>query len=58
MSALDLYDGKPKAKRKAKSLLEKIAELAGADKSRALPRDTSAYYKLLLNAKLSTKHSR
>ena len=58
METLDLYDEKPKAKRKNRTLLEKLGELAGADRSRTLPADVSARYKRLLNAKLSAKHPR
>ena len=58
MGTLDLYDEKPKAKRKGKTLLEKLGGLAGADRSRTLPADASARYKRLLNAKLSARHSR
>lgn len=52
------FDEKPKARRRAKSLLEKMAGLAGADQLRSLPRDASARYKRLLNTKPSAIHSR
>ena len=58
MGTRDLYDEKPRAKRKSRSLLEKLAGLAGADRSRTRPADASSRYKRLLNAKLSAKHSR
>ncbi len=58
MGTLDLYDEKPKARRKGRTLLAKLGGLAGADRSRTLPADASARYKRLLNAKLSAKHSR
>ncbi len=58
MGTLDLYDEKPKAKRRGRTLLEKLGGLAGADRSRTLPADASARYKRLLNGKLSAKHSR
>ena len=58
MGTLDLYDEKPKATRKSRTLLEKLGSLAGADRYRTLPADASARYKRLLTAKLSAKHSR
>ena len=57
MSISDLNE-KPKTRRQPKSLLEKLADLVGVDKSRTVPADASARYKRLLNAKLSAKHSR
>jgi len=56
MGTLDLYG--EKAKRKGRTLLEKLGGLAGADRSRTLPADASARYKRLLNGRLSAKHSR
>ena len=58
MRTLELYDEKPKAKRKGRTLLEKLGGLAGADRSRTLPADASSRYKRLLNAKLPAKYSR
>lgn len=58
MDTLKLYEEKPKAKRKSRTLLEKLGTPAGADRSRTLPADASARYKRLLNARRSAKHSR
>lgn len=57
MNPLDLREAGNKPRR-GKTLIERAGHLIGADKSKAVPKNTSGQLKRLLSARLAAKHAR